>query len=177
MLGSIGLAINVVLFLLNTFAMETLGAVSATADLLKLSIKASKPAKGLVQFFVRAPKQLVELGTELERLRAKVEQIQNLCDSIDGIAPAPTSLSGPESFSFADTLLPPHHRYPLHMALQKSLEALQNTQKLCNGQRLENLHWNIGKTRATLQDSRYRLQWAAINKRKASRILEDVKLA
>lgn len=154
--------------------MEILGAVSASADLLKLSIKASKAAKGLVQSFLTAPKELVELATELERLHAKLEQIQALCD---GISTAPTLPSSSESFPTEDTLLPPKHQQALYLALQKSLEALQSIQRLCNRDHVEGIHGNTGKMPASLQDVRHRIQWAAINKRKASHILEDVKLA
>lgn len=154
--------------------MEILGAVSASADLLKLSIKASKAAKGLVQSFLAAPTELVELATELERLQAKLEQIQGLCD---GIATAPISSSSSESFRTADTLLPPNHRQALYMALQKSLEALQSIQRLCNRKHVEGIYGNTGKMSASVQDVRHRIQWAAINKRKASHILEGVKLA
>lgn len=154
--------------------MEILGAVSASADLLKLSIKASKAAKGLVQSFLAAPTELVELATELERLQAKLEQVQGL---YDGIATAPTSPCSSGSFPTADTLLPPKHRQALCMALQKSLEALQNIQRLCNREHVEGIHGNVGKMPASLQDVRHRIQWAAMNKRKAANILEDVKLA
>lgn len=156
------------------YAMEILGAVSASADLLKLSIKASKAAKGLVQSFLAAPTELVELATELERLQGKFEQMQGLCN---GITTAPTSPSSSEAFPTADTLLPPNHRQALYMALQKSLEALQKIQRLCNREHVEGIHGNTGKMPASLQDVRHRIQWATINKRKASYILEDVKLA
>ncbi|KAL1872692.1 hypothetical protein Daus18300_004238 [Diaporthe australafricana] len=154
--------------------MEILGAVSASADLLALSIKASKAARGLAKSFLNAPTELVDLAEELERLRAKLEQTQGLCDDI---ATAPTSPSRSESFPTADTLLPPRHRQALHIALQKSLEALQNIQSLCNTEHDEDIHGNIGKMPSSLQGVRHRIRWATINKRKASRVLEDVKLA
>lgn len=60
--------------------MEAIGATAAIADLLGLSIKASKAAKSLVQSIIHAPEELVELIAKLDRLHSRIRLLQNLSE-------------------------------------------------------------------------------------------------
>ncbi|KAK7750373.1 hypothetical protein SLS62_007672 [Diatrype stigma] len=135
--------------------MEAVGAAAAIAELSGLSLKAGKAAKGLVQSFRHAPAEIVELNSKLERLHALIQQIDMLCAEL----PAGTD---------SHMLLPPEHRLLLSLNLQRTLDSLTKIKGACAGaQPAEEGYSGL----------RDRLRWATLDKKKAQRFLQDVRLA
>lgn len=147
--------------------MEVLGTVAATADLIGLSIRASKAAKDVVKSFINAPSELVELETKLDRLRASIQQVHSLTEGL-----CPTSASS-GLLSNTGLFLPPEHREILSQGLQTSLGALQKIKSLCDAKQAV----TGGKKPGSREDVKRRIRWATLDKRKASRILKEVELA
>ncbi|KAI1781525.1 hypothetical protein F4818DRAFT_399233 [Hypoxylon cercidicola] len=128
--------------------MEAIGTASALAHLLGLSIKTSKAAKSLVQSFLNAPEELVQLATKLDQLRSRIEQLHRLAEEL----PVSDSL----------VLLPPEHQTILSSGLQSNLEALQAIRSLC---------YTRSGTSQTVQA---RLRWATLDKKRTDQILGRV---
>ncbi|KAI4865861.1 hypothetical protein F4820DRAFT_457939 [Hypoxylon rubiginosum] len=128
--------------------MEVIGTASALAHLLELSIKASKAAKSLVQSFLNAPEELVQLATKLDHLRSRIEQLHRLEEEL----PVSNSL----------VLLPPEHQTILSSGLQTNLDALQAIRSLC--------YTRSGAS----QTVQARLRWATLDKKRTDQILGRV---
>lgn len=131
--------------------MEAVGAAAAIAELSGLSLKAGKAAKNLVQSFRNAPAEIIDLHSKLERLHALIQQIDMLCAEIPG--------------TDSHMLLPSEHRMLLSFSLQKTLDSLTNIKSTCGTQ---------AEGSSGLRD---RLRWATLDKKKAQRFLQDVRLA
>lgn len=129
--------------------MEAVGAAAAIAELSGLSLRAGKAAKSLMQSFAHAPEEIIGLNTKLEHLRIMIHQIEILC------AKLPTTES--------HILLPSEHRVLLTFSLQTTLDSLASLK-------------STEKT-AEHQGVRERLRWAALDKRKAQRFLQEVRSA
>jgi hypothetical protein len=121
--------------------MEAIGTTAALAQLLGLSIQVSKAAKGLVQSFLNAPKELVQLTIKLDLLDSHIKQLHSLGNEL--------------SASDLLMLLPPEHQKMLLKGLQTNFHTLQMIQSLCNS------HLGKSQTVAT------RLRWAMLDKKKA----------
>lgn len=148
--------------------------MSATADLLGLTIKASKAAKSLVHSFLNAPAELVDLEAKLALLRSSLEQIQSLSEDLASTsAPSRKSASHPSPTTDL-LLLSSEHREMLSIGLKTSLEALQSIKSLVD---TEEGGSGSGKRVTSLRDVRHRTRWALLDRRKAARIVKDVALA
>ncbi|RYC63527.1 hypothetical protein CHU98_g2689 [Xylaria longipes] len=128
--------------------MEAVGTAAAVTELLSLSIKVSKAAKGLVESFVNAPDELVQLATKLAHIQSRIEQLHLLNQELSAANSA--------------VLLPSEHQTVLSAGLKTNLEALQAVQSLCNAR--------LGKS----ETIRTRWRWAMLDKKKAGRILEKI---
>lgn len=129
--------------------MEAVGAAAAIAELSGLSLRAGKAAKSLIHSFSHAPEEIVELNTKLERLRIMIQQIEILC------AELPTTES--------HILLPPEHRVLLTFSLQRTLDSLTGLKSAAQASERQRVS--------------ERLRWAALDKRKAQRFLQEVRSA
>jgi hypothetical protein len=128
--------------------MEAIGTTAALAQLLGFSIQVSKAARSLVQSFLNAPKELVELTSKLDLLHSHIKQLHSLGNELSG--------------SDLLTLLPPEYQTMLLMGIQTNFHMLQMIQSLCNSR--------LGKS----QRIATRLRWATLDKKKAGRILGKV---
>ncbi|KAI0433911.1 hypothetical protein F5Y09DRAFT_297835 [Xylaria sp. FL1042] len=128
--------------------MEAVGTAAALTELLSLSVKVSKAAKGLVGSFINAPEELVQLVTKLGHLQSRIEQLHGLSQDLNAADLA--------------VLLTPEHQTVLSAGLQANFQALQIVQSLCNAR--------SGKP----QSVGARWRWAMFDKKKASRILENI---
>lgn len=134
--------------------MEAVGAAAAIAELSGLSLKAGKVAKSLVHSFRNAPAEIIELNIKLERLHVLIQQLDMLCAELPG---------GTDSH----VLLPSEHRQLLSVTLQKTLGSLTNIKGACGGPQVEEGSMSL----------RDRLRWATLDKKKAQRFLQDVRVA
>lgn len=130
--------------------MEAIGTASAIADLAGLTIKTSLAAKRLVQSFLNAPAELSRLSAKLDRLVVIVNQIENL--------PPGLPVSGP-----GPGLLRAEHQVMLSLGLQKNLEVLRSIINVCDQQG------------GRLRDVENRLHWAVLGKKRAKRIVQDIR--
>lgn len=128
--------------------MEAIGTTAALAQLLGLSIQVGEVAKNLVQSFLNAPKELVQLNTKLGILHSHIKQLHSLGNEL--------------SASALIMLFPPEHQTMLSTSLQTNLHMLHKIQSLCKSR--------TGKS----QTITTRLRWAMLDKKKASRILGNV---
>ncbi|KAI6090777.1 hypothetical protein F4821DRAFT_227843 [Hypoxylon rubiginosum] len=131
--------------------MEAIGATAAIADLLGLSIKASKAAKSLVQSIIHAPEELVELIAKLDRLHSRIRLLQNLSEVL--------------SVSDSTILFPHEYNTLFSVGLQLNFETLEKIKSL----------WD--PPTGTERHVRKRLRWAALDKKKAAHILQNIKEA
>lgn len=129
--------------------MEAVGAAAAIAELSGLSLRAGKAAKSLMQSFAHAPEEIVELNTKLERLRIMIQQIEFLC------AELPTTET--------HILLPSEHRVLLTFSLQRTVDSLASLKSTAQT--------------SERQGVREKLRWAALDKKKAHRFLQDIRSA
>ncbi|KAJ2992322.1 hypothetical protein NUW58_g2205 [Xylaria curta] len=128
--------------------MEAIGTTAALTELLSLSIEVSKAAKSLVESFVNAPGELIQLATKLTHIQSRIEQLHLLSQELSAANSA--------------VLLPSEHQTLLSAGLRTNFEALQTVQSLCNAR--------LGKSETI--GTRWR--WAMLDKKKASRILENI---
>ncbi|KAI0383313.1 hypothetical protein F5Y04DRAFT_32608 [Hypomontagnella monticulosa] len=131
--------------------MEAVGATAAIAELLGLTIKASKAGNDLVQSAIHAPAELVELTKKLDRLHSRINSLQKLIKE----------LSIPESAVF----FPPEYKELFSIGLQMNYEALENIKSLSD------------PPTGTERHIRKRLRWAGLDKKRATRMLKNIKEA
>ncbi|EEU39718.1 uncharacterized protein NECHADRAFT_100260 [Fusarium vanettenii 77-13-4] len=127
--------------------LEIVGATAAIAQLLKLAVDIGDQARQLVQSFVHAPKELAELSAKIDRLGLLLHHANELDKDLAN--------------ADAGDLIPDAHNSLLYSCLGVSLAALE---------KVRTLHGDGGQSSAT-----HRLRWAAIDKRKAQKVLKDVK--
>ncbi|KAI1350763.1 hypothetical protein F5Y01DRAFT_284810 [Xylaria sp. FL0043] len=128
--------------------MEAVGTAAALTELLSLSIKVSKAAKGLVESFINAPEELIQLVAKLGHLQSRIEQLHGLSEDLSAANLA--------------VLLTPELHTVLSAGLQTNFHALQTVESLCNAR--------SGKP----QTVGTRWRWAMFDKKKAARILEKI---
>lgn len=126
--------------------LEIVGATAAIAQLLKLTIDIGDQARQLVQSFVHAPKELAELSAKIDRLGLLLHHANELDKDLAN--------------ADASDLIPDAHNSLLYSCLGVSLAALEKVRML---------HGDGGQSSAP-----HRLRWAAIDKRKAQKVLKDV---
>ncbi|RTE74334.1 hypothetical protein BHE90_011218 [Fusarium euwallaceae] len=127
--------------------LEIVGATAAIAQLLKLAIDIGDQARQLVQSFVQAPKELTELSAKIDRLGLLLHHANELDKDLAN--------------ANASDLIPDAHNSLLYSCLGVSLAALEKVRML---------HGDGGQSSAS-----HRLRWAAIDKRRAQKVLKDVK--
>ncbi|KAI1279287.1 hypothetical protein F5Y07DRAFT_396912 [Xylaria sp. FL0933] len=128
--------------------MEAVGTAAALTELLSLSIKVSKAAKGLVESFINAPEELIQLVAKLGQLQSRIEQLHGLSEDLSA-----TNLA---------VLLTPELHTVLSAGLQTNFQALQTVESLCNAR----------SSKPQTLGTRWR--WAMFDKKKAARILENI---
>ncbi|XXH03477.1 hypothetical protein Hte_009882 [Hypoxylon texense] len=131
--------------------MEAVGATAAIADLLGLSIKASKAAKSLVQSVIHAPEELVELMAKLDRLHSRIDLLQSLSKDL--------------SVSDSTILFPPEYNTLFSVGLQLNYDTLKKIKSV------------LDPPTETERQIRKRLKWAALDKKRATHILRSIKEA
>ncbi|RSL45605.1 hypothetical protein CEP53_010701 [Fusarium sp. AF-6] len=126
--------------------LEIVGATAGIAQLLKLAVDLGYQARQLAQSFVNAPKELAELSAKIDRLRLLLHHANKLDQDLAN--------------ANASDLIPDAHNSLLYSCLGVSLAALEKVRML---------HGDGGQS-WTLK----RLRWAAIDKRKAQKVIKDV---
>ncbi|RSL64470.1 hypothetical protein CEP54_004727 [Fusarium duplospermum] len=126
--------------------LEIVGATAAIGQLLKLAIDIGNEARKLAQSFVNAPKELAELSAKIDRLGLLLHHANELDKDL--------------ASANASDLIPDAHNSLLYSCLGVSLAALEKVRML---------HGDGGQSSAS-----HRLRWAAIDKRKAQKVLKDV---
>ncbi|KAM0436679.1 hypothetical protein ACHAPT_002388 [Fusarium lateritium] len=127
--------------------LEIVGATAAIAQLLKFAIDIGDQARQLVQSFAHAPKELAELSAKIDRLGLLLHHANELDKDL--------------ASADASDLIPAAHNNLLYSCLGVSLAALEKVQMLHDD----------GKQSHAVQ----RLRWAAVDNRKAQKVLKDVK--
>ncbi|RMJ15394.1 hypothetical protein CDV36_004920 [Fusarium kuroshium] len=127
--------------------LEIVGATAAIAQLLKLAVDIGDQARQLVQSFVNAPTELAELSAKIDRLGLLLHHANELDKDLAN--------------ANASDLIPDAHNSLLYSCLGVSLAALEKVRML---------HGDGGQSSAS-----HRLRWAAIDKRRAQKVLKDVK--
>jgi len=144
--------------------MEYLGATAAALQLVGLAVKAADRANDAVAAFVDAPAQLVALAAKLDRLRCRVQDLQKACDGLP-----------------SDDYFPPSHRALVDTGLRRNVEALERLKTLCAAPPpaplAVALSSSVGLSPRRRLGVRQKLRWAAVDKRRAARILDEVRAA
>lgn len=130
--------------------MEAVGAASAIADLAGLAMKASIAAKHVVQSFINAPTELVHLSSKVDRMRALIDQIDEMNKSLP--------------ITDNSVLLTLEHEEMLFLGFRKNFETLGRIQSLC------------GLSEADSRRAKVRFHWAVFDKKKATRILKESRI-
>ncbi|KAI1270658.1 hypothetical protein F5Y18DRAFT_369114 [Xylariaceae sp. FL1019] len=131
--------------------MEAVGLAAAITELSGLAVKSSRVARDLVQSAIHAPAELVDLTARLERLQCRIQMLQNLGKDL--------------SASDATNLFPPEYTSLFSVGLQLNYSTLMSIQSV------------LDPPTSAERELRKRLKWATVDKRKVTRILEDIKEA
>lgn len=126
--------------------LEALGATASVLQLAELCAKCSRKTAQIVRSYRDAPKEIKQLAMKVEILRYHIEQVQQIARDLSDIE--------------MDDLLPEIHREVLTEQLQLHYEFLQGIRSGAAG--------DDALTKGS------KLQWALIDKKKTSRIMEDV---
>ncbi|RSL80414.1 hypothetical protein CEP51_006584 [Fusarium floridanum] len=127
--------------------LEIIGATAAIAQLLKLAVDIGDQARQLVQSFVNAPTELAELSAKIDRLGLLLHHANELDKDLAN--------------ANASDLIPDAHNSLLYSCLRVSLAALEKVRML---------RGDGGQSSTS-----HRLRWAAVDKRRAQKVLKDVK--
>lgn len=123
------------------------GAAASVGQLIDLADKAATSALNLTRSIFNAPKEIGQLAANLERFKFLVQQTQN--QTLDA--------------SSIDDLFPSDHRDFLYSLLESNVKALDNLRSLQGAHSISST--NVGR----------RVRWAAVDKRKARDLLDDIR--
>jgi len=126
-----------------------LGAAAAVTELLGVCIKSAKTAKDLYRAVKDAPDELQRLATKLDLVRCHIQQIQGFGDELSNT-------------DMAD-LFPQSYREMLIVALRANSSSLEELKSLTRPR--------------PGADLRARILWAALDKQKAKKIVEELSAA
>ncbi|KAK6208566.1 hypothetical protein QIS74_12084 [Colletotrichum tabaci] len=125
---------------------EALGATAAVAQLSELCIKCGQTTVRIICSYRGAPKEIIELAQKVDRLKFRIGQVQKIGDDLSDLD--------------LDDVFPEIHRVILLEQLETHHNALLEIEGLATGVG--------GQTRGK------KLQWAFVDKRKTTRIMQDL---
>ncbi|TIC90797.1 hypothetical protein CH35J_011854 [Colletotrichum higginsianum] len=125
---------------------EVLGATAAIAQLSELCIKCGQTTVRIICSYRGAPKEIIELAQKVDRLKFRIGQVQKIGDDLSDLD--------------LDDVFPEIHRVILLEQLETHHKALLEIEGLATGVG--------GQTRGK------KLQWAFVDKRKTTRIMQDL---
>ncbi|KAI1133245.1 hypothetical protein F5Y10DRAFT_84773 [Nemania abortiva] len=129
--------------------LTVIGAVASVAQLLDVADRATTSARSLTHSIVNAPLEVQKLSNKLERFKLLIEHVEKY-EKINRTASI-------------DKIFSSQYRNILYELLEVNVNALQSLKSLCS------------PPTASPMSTRGRLRWAAIDKKKARSILEDMR--